>query len=144
MLLKKTVAHPGELRFTPRAHISCERTTRLCARIIFTLKLDGLNGNFPLVVLKGQRVRIGICGFLDKVTGIQDQRFCRLHLSLQIPFTLRKMHFSQWHRGSGTKPMTFCMVSSPDALPLSHRRLMGAKATKLGSWAKAFSLFSDC
>ena len=25
------------------------------------------------------------------------------------------------------------LVTSPDALPLSYRRLMGAKATKLGS-----------
>ena len=99
--------------------------------------------NFPLVVLKWQRVRIGICRSLYKVTGILGQWFCRLHLPLQIHFTLRKMVFSQWHRRLGTKSMTFCMVTSPDALPLSDRRLMGAKASTLASWAKPSSLFSD-
>ena len=36
--------------------------------------------------------------------------------------------------------MTFC---SPDALPLSHRRLVGAKATKLGSCEKHLSYCLD-
>ena len=49
--------------------------------------------------------------------------------------------FSEWHRHtwkkemwvllSGVEPKTF---TSPDALPLSYRRLVVAKAIKLGSW----------
>ena len=35
----------------------------------------------------------------------------------------------------GVEPKTFRFTSS-DALPLSYRRLVGAKAIKLGSWDK--------
>ena len=52
---------------------------------------------------------------------------------------------SKWHRHtrkkirvllSGVEPKTFRFMISSDALPLSYRRLVGAKAIKLGSWDK--------
>ena len=60
-----------------------------------------------------------------------------------------KMLFSQWHRLPEKKirvltkevePMTFF---SPDALPLSYRRLVGAKATKLASCEKHLAYCLD-
>ena len=60
-----------------------------------------------------------------------------------------KMLFSQWHRRLGKKirvlpkevePTNFF---SPDALPLSYRRLVGAKATKLASCEKHLAYCLD-
>ena len=35
---------------------------------------------------------------------------------------------------SGSEPKTFRFNTSSDALPLSYMKLVGANATKLGSW----------
>lgn len=39
-------------------------------------------------------------------------------------------------RTSDLEPRTSDLITSPDALPLSHRRLLGAKAAKPGSCEK--------
>ena len=52
---------------------------------------------------------------------------------------MRKMFIRKKSPSSSNRSRTYdLLVSSPDALPLSYIRLVGAKAIKLGSYAGAF------
>ena len=74
---------------------------------------------FSLVDMKGQRVRIGICRFLEKKNRILGQCICWLHLALRKPSTLGKIFFQ-------------LVTLSARNIDLLQVETVGAQATKLG------------
>ena len=69
----------------------------------------------------------------------KQKRHHKLRIAEKTAPCLRMMYYSVSDTGKlrkGVEPTEELPITSSDALPLSYRRLVGAKAIKLGSWDK--------
>ena len=88
---------------------------------------------FSLVDMKGQRVRIGICTFLEKKNRILGQCICWLHLALRIPSSLGKIFFQLVTLSARNKTYDFLHGYQSRCSTTELQETVRAQATKLGS-----------